>query len=93
MAFGHTDSESFSINVGESSLGALSLEDLTPRHELVFLDESILNYQALIDSSKAGTEIFLLDSSQDGINQISNILSGYSNLDAVHVVSHGNSGS
>jgi len=34
----------------------------------------------------------LLDASADGIAQLDQILAGYSGLDAVHLISHGNDG-
>ncbi|OQX63579.1 MAG: hypothetical protein B5M56_02295 [Desulfococcus sp. 4484_241] len=38
-------------------------------------------------------DIYILDGERDGIDQVSEILSNYSNLDAVHVFSHGDDGS
>ena len=35
-------------------------------------------------------DIYLLDPQRDGIAQIGEVLEGYQNLDAVHIVSHGN---
>ena len=37
-------------------------------------------------------EVFWLDSQRDGVDQISEMLAGYSGLDAVHIVSHGAAG-
>ncbi|WP_278465664.1 Ig-like domain-containing protein [Gimesia maris] len=63
--------------------------------ELVFIDESTDHYQQLIDDLLAQgdeqrqLEIILLDSEQDGILQISEALQNYSEVDAIHFVSHG----
>ncbi|MEQ9069736.1 MAG: DUF4347 domain-containing protein, partial [Gimesia chilikensis] len=63
--------------------------------ELVFIDESTDHYQQLIDDLLAQNdeqrqlEIILLDSEQDGILQISEALQNYSEVDAIHFVSHG----
>ncbi len=63
--------------------------------ELVFIDESTDHYQRLIDDLLAQgdeqrqLEIILLDSEQDGILQISEALQNYSEVDAIHFVSHG----
>ena len=65
------------------------------QHELVILDTGTPDYQLLVDDLLAGQsaerniDIFYLDSSLDGIEQISNVLSGYHNLDTVHIISHG----
>ncbi len=70
----------------------------SPRHELVVVDAATPDYQQLVDDiiSQSETErtleVVLLDSQRDGITQLSEILSGYSDLDAVHLVSHGDAG-
>ena len=65
------------------------------RHEVVFVDTRTPDYQQLIDdltSSNDPTrhfEVVTLDRGEDGIRQISDALAGYSEVDAVHLVSHG----
>lgn len=71
-------------------------EDIA-RLELVFVDSGVSDYQQLIDDLDAGNstadlEIYLLDASRDGVEQISEILAGYDDVDAIHVLSHGNDG-
>ncbi|HZV55609.1 MAG TPA: DUF4347 domain-containing protein, partial [Rhodocyclaceae bacterium] len=67
-------------------------------HEIVFVDTNVSNYQQLIDDIKAGgnpdrqIDIVVLDASEDGIAQITDTLSRYKNLDAVHLISHGSDG-
>ena len=60
--------------------------------EIVFIDQSIDNYQILIDQVRSGIVVHLLNAQQDGILQLTEILRQYSNLDALHIVSHGNAG-
>ncbi|MCP3882828.1 MAG: DUF4347 domain-containing protein, partial [Sulfitobacter sp.] len=68
------------------------------RQELVLMDPATRDYQQLTDDILAQSdeertiEVVLLDSQEDGIGQISDILSGYSNLAAVHLISHGGAG-
>jgi hypothetical protein len=84
----------------EAEVGDLSTtsSDQTVRHELVFVDTGVDDYQQLLDalwSNDDGTreiEVVLLSSQRDGIEQISEALSGRSDLDAVHIVSHGTDG-
>ncbi len=70
----------------------------TTRHELIFVDTSVNGYQELLghiaDSHDESTllEVFELDNTSDGVEQISDILEQYDELDAVHIVSHGNDG-
>ncbi|QDV46218.1 hypothetical protein Enr13x_61270 [Stieleria neptunia] len=67
------------------------------RLELVFVDAGVQDYQQLIDDLRAGNEhadleIYLLDATRDGVLQIGEILDGYTDVDAIHVLSHGNDG-
>ena len=66
--------------------------------EVVFVDDSAADFEQLIadleaqrDSGRA-IDFFVLDSHSDGVDQIAETLERYSDLDAVHIVSHGESG-
>ena len=66
--------------------------------EVIFIDESADDFEQLVadlesqrDAGRA-IDFFVLDSQQDGIDQIAETLERYSDLDAVHIVSHGTSG-
>ena len=67
-------------------------------HELVFVDTDTPDYQTLIDDLLGNSgedrliEVVLLDNSSDGIAQITDTLSQYNELDAVHIISHGSEG-
>ncbi|WP_372899178.1 DUF4347 domain-containing protein, partial [Stieleria sp.] len=57
----------------------------------------IEDYQQLLDDLRsdrgnADLEIYLLDGLRDGVEQVGEILSGYTDVDAVHFVSHGTQG-
>jgi Domain of unknown function (DUF4347) len=56
---------------------------------IFFIDSGIANYQALIDALPANSEWFLLNPDQDGIEQIQMILSSYSELNTIQILSHG----
>ena len=68
-------------------------------HELVFVDTDTPDYQTLVDDLIGNSgedrliEVVLLDNSSDGIAQITDTLSQYNQLDAVHIISHGSEGS
>lgn len=68
------------------------------RLELVFVDTGAEDYQHLVDDLLADSdstrelEVYLLDSNRDGVDQISEILAGYDDVDAIHLVSHGTDG-
>ena len=66
--------------------------------ELVFIDTDVENYQDLLNDILAQSEegrnieVILLDNERDGIEQITETLANYQNLDAIHLISHGSSG-
>jgi len=59
---------------------------------VIFVDSSISDYQSLIDSRNANIEVILLDSTRDGIAQITEYLAGQQDITSVHLVSHGADG-
>ena len=69
------------------------------RLEIVFIDESVNDYQTFIDdlnNNNDGTinfEIVLLDNATDGVEQISETLATHDDVDAIHIISHGDDGS
>jgi len=86
--------ESFSLDI----LGGLldSANNQTLRQEIIFVDAATPDYQQLIDGLQTDTgtqyQVFILQSNQDGIEQISETLEGLYNIDAIHLVSHGSEG-
>jgi hypothetical protein len=68
-------------------------------HELVFVDTDTPDYQLLVDDLLSNSsedlliEVVLLDNNSDGINQITDTLSKFAELDAFHIISHGTDGS
>jgi hypothetical protein len=68
------------------------------RHELVIIDPATQDYQQLVNdiqhnqSPARQLDVVVLDAGKNGIEQVSNVLAGYHNLDAIHVISHGTDG-
>ncbi len=65
----------------------------TSASRIIFIDSAIDAAQTLAKSVSEGTTVVLLDASKDGIDQISQVLAGYQNLESVSIASHGSSGS
>jgi hypothetical protein len=63
------------------------------RKEAVFVDTAVAGYQTLVDGARAGLEIVLIDASQNGLQQIALWAQTHSQFDAIHILSHGSSGS
>ncbi|MEG4069894.1 DUF4347 domain-containing protein, partial [Microcoleus sp. Pol11C2] len=60
---------------------------------IAFIDPLVENYQSLVAGVKPGTEVVVLDGNRDAIAQITDILALRTNIDSIHIVSHGAPGS
>ncbi len=60
---------------------------------ILFIDSRVQDYSALIAGLPAGTRYFLLDAASDAISQMLAVLEGFSGLDSIQILSHGDSGS
>nr|WP_314706606.1 DUF4347 domain-containing protein [uncultured Comamonas sp.] len=61
------------------------------RQEVVFVDGQVANLAELLQGLP-GTEVVVLDSNQDGLQQIADYLKNRSGIDAIHLLSHGADG-
>jgi Ca2+-binding RTX toxin-like protein len=59
---------------------------------ILFVDSTIDDYQSFVNSASPGTEVVVLDATQDGITQITSALAGSSGVESVQILSHGNAG-
>lgn len=64
----------------------------TSNKTLIFVDSHLENYQSLIEETAPNTEVIVLDSSEDGIEQITQMLAGRTDIESVQIISHGNDG-
>src|SRR4028119_1010742 len=76
-----------------SRCGMPNLKNQVSGSAIAFIDTQVENYQSLIAGVKPGTEVVVLDGNQDAIDQITQILRDRSNIDSIHIVSHGAPGS
>jgi len=63
------------------------------RNEVVFIDTSVEGYMELVTGVNANAKVVILDSHKDGLTQIQDYLKDKSNIDAIHLVSHGSEAS
>ena len=82
-----------SIDALGSLLGEIDNTTVS-RQEIIFVDAATPDYQQLLDGLTNNPDIqyqiFILQSDQNGIEQISSALSKNQGIDAIHLVSHGN---
>jgi len=76
-------------------LQSIEIAKETSANELVIVDTSVSGFQNFLDEIISDDndgrrfEVVTINSDRNGIEQISNILSGHEDLDAVHIISHG----
>jgi len=63
-----------------------------PRNEIVFIDSAVEDMDTLLSGIDPSIEVIILDADKDGVEQIASVLEDRENLDAVHIISHGRSG-
>ncbi|TAN58007.1 MAG: DUF4347 domain-containing protein [Rhodospirillales bacterium] len=62
------------------------------KHEIVFIDSSVTDWQSLAEGLRDGVEVHVLDADRDGLQQIAEVLAGRSDVDSIHIISHGAEG-
>ena len=98
-AFAPEQEEEQPLSIYQDVIASSLTEETQTPHELVFVDTDTPDYQQLVDdllensSENRSFEVVLLDNDGDGITQITQVLSEYSELVAVHLISHGSEGS
>ncbi|MCS6813316.1 MAG: DUF4347 domain-containing protein [Cyanobacteria bacterium] len=64
-------------------------ETATTTTGLLFIDPTVQNYHQLLSGLQTGITPVLLDANQDGIQQITTVLTGRTDITSVHILSHG----
>ncbi|MGG6238254.1 DUF4347 domain-containing protein [Nodosilinea sp. AN01ver1] len=60
---------------------------------IVFIDGAVADVDTLLEGKLPGLDIVFLDSARDGLGQITETLRSLTELDSIHIVSHGEAGS
>lgn len=61
--------------------------------QVFLIDSAVPDSDVIVANLATDAVYYRLDASQDGLQQIADSLAGYSNLDAIHIISHGAPGS
>ena len=64
---------------------------LSNNSNLIFASNDVNDYQSLI-SHVNNAELVILDSTRDGVEQITQVLANYSQVESIHLISHGEAG-
>ena len=60
--------------------------------DLVFIDSQIEDYQSLVNGVLPGVKVVVLNSTENGVDQITRVIGRYFHISSVHIVSHGRPG-
>ena len=81
-----------SVVIAPTEVRAVDPAQNNGRKEVVFIETNVADYQSLVNGTKAGVEVVLLDSSQDDLLQMTEWAKTHSDYDAIHIISHGSEG-
>ena len=59
------------------------------KNQLVFIDSQVEDYQSLMRGVISNAQVVILNSHEDGVEQITQALEIYSNVETIHIISHG----
>ncbi len=59
---------------------------------IVFIDANVANYKTFLENVNSEAEIIILDSTQDGVEQISKALAERQEIQTIEIISHGGEG-
>ena len=60
--------------------------------QIMFIDSGVENYADIISSLGPNIDVYVLTGDRDGVEQMAEVLADKENVDAIHIVSHGRSG-
>ncbi|WP_293067833.1 MULTISPECIES: DUF4347 domain-containing protein [unclassified Moorena] len=81
-----------SLNFGETEVHKTLVSHSKTSSTIVFIDSGVDDYQSLVNGTVPEAEVIVLDSTQDGVEQITKALQGRTDITAIHIVSHGSPG-
>ncbi len=64
----------------------------TATKQLYFIDQAVFDVETLIKQLPINTIYFIINTERDGLKQIADMVSSYTDLDAIHIISHGSTG-
>ncbi len=62
------------------------------RKQVVFIDSQVQDYQTLINAFNEDTEVYLIQSNEDGFKKIDNVLKDNCDVSSLHIIGHGSAG-
>ncbi|MEX1033829.1 MAG: DUF4347 domain-containing protein [Cellvibrionaceae bacterium] len=76
----------------EATADTLSIMSGAPVSELIIIDAAVPDKTVLRSAAKPGVETVVLEDGKDALEQVAVLLENYQDLEAVHLISHGDAG-
>ena len=73
-------------------IGSRQGSSFAPARQMVVVDPQVEDYQSLLAALPDDIEVVLLSGTGDGVREMADALAGRDNLEAVHILSHGEAG-
>jgi len=87
-----SDPNATQVNAGEDTDLFVSAPAVESKREVIFIDPNVADLDGLLADLSPSAEVHLLDAHRDGVQQIAEILANESDIDAIHIISHGAGG-
>ena len=81
-----------SQNSTEIPYTTIGREARNDKKNIVFIDSQVKDYREITKSFKKSTEVYLINSNEDGFKRISEILKDKNDINALHLIGHGSVG-
>ncbi|NEO37855.1 MAG: DUF4347 domain-containing protein [Moorea sp. SIOASIH] len=81
-----------SLNFGETEVHKALGSNSKTSSTIVFIDSGVDDYQSLVNGTVPEAEVIVLDSTQDGVEEITKALQRRTDITTIHIVSHGSPG-
>ena len=81
-----------SQNSTEIPFTTIGREARNDKKNIVFIDSQVKDYREITKSFKKSTEVYLINSNEDGFKRISEILKDKNDINALHLIGHGSVG-
>ncbi len=91
----HAPAADSAAQTGDHAALVEALQSTAPaaaKPNIVFIDSAVRDPQVIAGAAQAGSEIVMIDHNSDGLHQIAQYLAGRSGIGAIHIVSHGDTG-
>jgi large repetitive protein len=78
--------------IDQVSETVISNKEEVLRKEIVFISKNVYDYEYFASNLNPSLQVILIDDQSDGMHQIAAALQGKTEIDAIHLISHGSSG-